>query len=206
MSDSEDSAAFTPPLPDRVLSLIARARVCYLATVEEGGPHLCLMRMTWVPDAGDAAGGLLVLTTRRATRKFGALVAVPRVAVLMHDFAHAHAGAAAGAAFGEAPDAAGADGAASHGTLSVTLYGDASVLEGAEAERLRAVHLAANVAYRQFIAGDDIAVVGVRACLVRVCDVQDRVEDWTPRMAAATTAGRGTAAAANVHVSARGDG
>ena len=58
---------------------------------------------------------------------------------------------------------------------SITLNGVVSVQEGELAERYRAIHLAANPAYTQFIVGDDIAIITVDLKRARVCDVNDRV-------------------------------
>lgn len=155
-----DGQDLEPPLPPRVLDVLTQASFCYLATVESEGPisapHLCLMRFTWVPAADTAAGGVLVLSTRRDSRKHAALVANPRVAVLIH-------------AAVDAPDGG------EPGELSVTVYGEAAVVDGVDAERLRALHLRRNPGYAQFITGDGIAVVTVRLRTARVCDVLDRV-------------------------------
>ena len=43
------------------------------------------------------------------------------------------------------------------------------------AERYRAIHLAANRSYSQFIVGEDIAIITVNLQRARVCDVNDRV-------------------------------
>ena len=47
--------------------------------------------------------------------------------------------------------------------------------EGALAERYRAIHLARNKSYSQFIVGPDIAIITVHLQRARVCDVNDRV-------------------------------
>ena len=43
-----------PPLPAALLSVLARASLCYLATSEEDAPHLCLMAFSFLADAEDA--------------------------------------------------------------------------------------------------------------------------------------------------------
>ena len=136
----------------RVLDVAEHA---YLATVEGGAPHLSLMRYTFqdLPELGH----VLILTTRRDTKKFAALIAQPKVAVLIHDFQ-----------------------AGSHetGTLSITVYGNAVEMHGEVAERLRAAHVARNPHYEQFIIGDNIAVISVQVTLARMCTVGDIVETW----------------------------
>jgi hypothetical protein len=62
---------YAPPLPAALLRVLNGAQLAYLATVEEGLPHLSLMRMTNLEDP--ALGHVLVLTTRRDTRKYRAL-------------------------------------------------------------------------------------------------------------------------------------
>ena len=59
--------------------------------------------------------------------------------------------------------------------FSITLNGRVRVEEGALAERYRAIHLARNKSYSQFIVGPDIAIITVHLQRARVCDVNDRV-------------------------------
>ena len=59
--------------------------------------------------------------------------------------------------------------------FSITLNGRVRVEEGSLAERYRAIHLARNKAYSQFIVGPDIAIITVHLQRARVCDVNDRV-------------------------------
>lgn len=182
-ASGDATVEFRPPLPTRVTDVLARTTLAYLATVEDGAPHLSLMSYTWT-DAVDALGPVLVLSTRRATKKFRALTTTPAVAVLVHDYDGVRRG--------------GADGApAGGGTASVTLYGDAVVLAGGkEEDALRAAHLAANSAYAQFIEGDDIALFYLRPTLARICDIADRVTTWRP--AASSDGGGGGGASDNV--------
>ena len=89
------------------------------------------------------------MSTRRDTQKFRALLALPRVALLVHDFPDSHASRG--------------DGGATMGkTFSITLYGSVREEQGTEAERLRNLHLERHgAAMRQFICGDDVAVISV---------------------------------------------
>jgi hypothetical protein len=208
---------FNPPLPTSVLDVLASTTLAYLATVEEeedtspspssppspppSSPHLSLMVYSFVVDARlspDDSPGLLVMSTRRDSKKFRALIRNPRVALLVHDFdgrrgGGAGAGAGAGAAAPAAPaaPAAAASSTSCHaqsggGTCSVTVYGDAVVVEGALCERLRAAHLARNPSYAQFIRSDDtIAVIAVSPRRARIANIDDRVSVWeAPRPAA----------------------
>lgn len=74
-----DGMEYSPPLPSGLLEVLEKAQLAYLATVEEGLPHLSLMRFTSLTDP--ALGHVLVLTTRRDTRKYRALIRQPQVSV-----------------------------------------------------------------------------------------------------------------------------
>ena len=69
----------------------------------------------------------------------------------------------------------------SHGPLlsstrhSITLNGSVCEQKGELAEQYRAIHLRRNEAYRQFIVGEDIAILTVEITQARVCDVHDSV-------------------------------
>ncbi|CAD7936952.1 unnamed protein product [Amoebophrya sp. A25] len=76
----------------------------------------------------------------------------------------------------------------SHGytrTCSVTLYGTVRILdredreqEKAEKERYRAIHLARNPQYANFIEGENIAVLVVAVKSAQICNVKDQVKTW----------------------------
>ncbi len=95
-----------------------------------------------------------------------ALIANPRVALLVHDFRE-------GAGAASSPCVV--------GTCSITLYGDVSVKEGEDGERLRAVHLVTNPDYANFISGEGIAVLWLQPTLARLVDLTDTVSTWTSR-------------------------
>lgn len=172
-----------------MLATIANAELAYLATVESGKPHLSLMRFSLLPEP-ELGGAVLVLTTRRDTRKFEALLQSSDVAVLIHDIdrvASPHLEGEGG------PSAAAAgEGATAAGPLSITLYGRAVICEGALGERLRARHLARNQAYAQFIDGPGIAVVAVQLTLARACNLRDHVSVAWAAAAAVPLAGDGS--------------
>lgn len=208
--------------------------------MEDGSPHLSLMRFSLMEHEGDIAilmvsvltcevwgrlcqrlsiGRLLICllcraslvalqSTKRATKKYTALVRNPAVALLVHDFdGLRHSGSAPGsaAATASAPaaPASSADGAASagaglavrapaegasssadtgdhysHGSYSITVYG-AMEFPGEElAERCRQVHLAANPRYAHFIVGDDVAIMMLKPSMARLCNIHDAVQTW----------------------------
>jgi len=162
------SVEIRPPFPPEIVQLLRSCVLCYLSTLADGAPHLSLMNFTYLPDDQK-----IIMSTRRDTTKYRAILANKRVAVLIHDFpsevrerAAAASARAAGAALG------------GH-TYSVTLYGEVQVEVGAEAERFRAAHLSRNgPEQQQFIVGDDIAILSVLVDSARICNQQDKVQHW----------------------------
>lgn len=161
------------PLPSSNVPPPARA---------DNSPHLSLMSYTWL-NSDPELGGVLVMSTRRNTKKYNALVANPHVAILVHDFSTlkqeeqvvevaSDGGGEAGAPPSPCPSPS------PPGSYSVTLYGSARVVTGETAERLRCAHLTANPRYPQFITGPDTAILTVRPTFVRMCDVSDSVTNW----------------------------
>ena len=144
-----------PPLPTVIVDVLNSANLCYLATSEDNIPHLSLMNFS-VVDEQDI-GCAIVLSTRRDTKKFAAIISNPRVAVLVHDFV------------------------GDHGTASVTINGTMHVTEGEQEERCRAAHLAKNAKMAQFIVGEQVAILVVTPQSARICNIQDKVTYWAPR-------------------------
>lgn len=119
-----------------------------LATSAGGDPHLSLMNFTFAEDA--ELGTIIILSTKRATKKFSALVSNPKVAVLVHDFDTLRSSGS------DAGSEGGVSERGDHyarGTSSVTVYGGVTVAVGDVQERCRALHLLANPKYPQFILG-----------------------------------------------------
>jgi general stress protein 26 len=145
-----------PPLPETIVRLLKSARLCYLATQDEGEPHLSLMRFTYYQ-----AEEAIILTTRRNTKKFELMKASKHVAVLIHDFDEESKGK----------------------TYSITLNGWSDVLTPSSDDevRYRALHLENNLDYPQFIVGPDIAVILIKVESARLCDVQDKVITWSAK-------------------------
>uniref|UniRef100_A0A7S1U4C6 Pyridoxamine 5'-phosphate oxidase N-terminal domain-containing protein n=1 Tax=Phaeomonas parva TaxID=124430 RepID=A0A7S1U4C6_9STRA len=87
----EDTTRFKivkPPLPAEVVGLLRSTSLCHLSTQgNDGGPHLSLMRFTYVQ-----AEEKILISTRRNTAKFEYLSQNPSVALLVHDFPHLGAG------------------------------------------------------------------------------------------------------------------
>jgi hypothetical protein len=74
-----------PPFPPEVVALLRSCALCYLSTVADGSPHLSLMNFTYCQQEEK-----IIMSTRRDTLKFTALLSLPRVALLMHDFPDQH--------------------------------------------------------------------------------------------------------------------
>ena len=156
---------YVPPLPRPVAEALERSCLCYLATSGENHePHLSLMRFTYTAGLEEPLSEVLIISTQRKTKKFELITRNNQVALLVHDFNTS--------ADADATNYQQMDGRTRY---SITLNGVVSVQEGELAERYRAIHLAANPSYTQFIVGDDIAIITVDLKRARVCDVNDRV-------------------------------
>ena len=166
---------YTPPLPKPVADALDRSCLCFLATTGTTlEPHLSLMRYTYTSglDPNDEERSeVMVISTQRKTKKFDILTENENVALLVHDF-QTHPSENTHAASSENPDY-------QPQKYSITLNGTVRVEEGALAEQYRQVHLARNSAYKQFIVGDDIAIITVHLTRARVCDVNDNVMHYS---------------------------
>ncbi|KAJ1488304.1 hypothetical protein T484DRAFT_1783584 [Baffinella frigidus] len=157
-----------PPLPDEVKALLAATTLCHLSCRddESGAPHTSLMNFTFVSETED----VLVMATRRDTRKFVLMQQHRAVSVMLHDFPQ------------QQPDEVAKPGAGSFKrTLSISLSGMLRIEDGAQAERFRALHLAANPNYANFIEGDDKAIVTVKITRARMCNIEDKVTTWNAK-------------------------
>ena len=161
-----------PPFPASVVALLHSSALCYLSTVADGAPHLSLMNFTYLQDEEK-----IIMTTRRDTTKFEALLRLPRVAMLIHDFPAEHESRRQG----QEGTLSRAENKVTHGkTFSITLYGHVREEAGAEAERLRSAHLKRHGStMEQFICGENIAVIGVTVDMARICNDQDEVTMWS---------------------------
>ena len=168
--NSTSCVELRPPFPDEVVQLLRSSVLCYLSTLADGAPHLSLMNFTYC-----AKDEKIIMSTRRDTTKFRALSENKRVAVLIHDFPSEHRERAAVAS----AKAAGTPQTHAQ-TYSVTLYGNVKVESGADAERYRAAHLKRNGPnQKQFIVGDNIAIITVLVDLAKICNQADQVHVWT---------------------------
>ena len=79
--NSTSCVELRPPFPDEVVQLLRSSVLCYLSTLADGAPHLSLMNFTYCP-----ADEKIIMSTRRDTTKYRALLKNKRVVVLIHDF------------------------------------------------------------------------------------------------------------------------
>ena len=159
---------YVPPLPQPVADVLNVACLCFLATSDASSPHLSLMRFTYTKSLTEAGGEVLVISTRRDTKKYAMLLVNSQVALLVHDFSSA-----------SAEDDANYSTRQGKARYTITLKGTVQEAHGDVAERYRAVHLQNNASYRQFIEGSDIAIILVTLTSARVCDVNDSVRVYS---------------------------
>ncbi|CAN0411824.1 unnamed protein product [Pylaiella littoralis] len=152
-------ADMTPPLPDDVVRLLQASRLCFLSTFSDDHPHLSLMNFTYYP-----ADEVIILSTRRDTKKYHLVQTGRNVAILVHEF----------------PDtkASYSSGGSGNSKVTITLNGRATIQEGQDAERYRALHVQKNPDSKTFIVGANIAIITVRVRSARICNVRDEVTVW----------------------------
>jgi len=147
----------TPPLPKEAVNILHLSKLCHLATCTDNEPHLSLMNYTYYQ-----LDEVIILCTRRNTKKYFQLLNCKKVAILVHDFPHIET-------------------ENQHNqTFSITLNGIVSLLEDTSPSSIkyRKIHLMKNPKYEQFIVGDDIAVIIVKIDCARICDIKDKVTYW----------------------------
>jgi len=148
-----------PPLPEAIVNLLKSSRLCFLATQADGEPHISLMNFTYHQDEE-----VIIMCTRRNTKKFDQMSCSSSVAILIHDFPHLNEQASSSQTHGK--------------TYSVTLNGVSQALpeNSADEAKYRSIHLQRNPDYSQFIEGN--AVILVKVDCARSCDIKDRVQFW----------------------------
>lgn len=162
-----DAVDLKPPFPTKVVQLLRSACLCQLGvTLDDSTAHLCLMNFTY-----DPAQEIIIMSTRRDTTKYQALVKTTRATLLMHDFPTEKAGRDADK---DSPSSMWAK------TYSITLYGKVRILDGPAAERCQSLHLERHgEEYRQFIVGSDVAIIAIDVERAKICNVADKVEEWS---------------------------
>jgi hypothetical protein len=183
------SALIKPPLPPTVVRLLQASQLCFLSTSFGNDPHLSLMNFTYYQEEE-----VVIMATKRDTKKFRQITRSNTVALLIHDFPHLKLNEEGGPESpredsGENDGGGAAEGRArsSSCTYSITLNGIAEIATGDFAERLRGIHLKANPDYAQFIQRNEElstagkpspAIVAVRIESARICNFKDQVKHW----------------------------
>eukprot|EP00903_Cladosiphon_okamuranus_P018610 g17131.t1 len=157
-------ADMTPPLPDDVVRLLQASRLCFLSTFSDDHPHLSLMNFTYYP-----ADEVIILSTRRDTKKYKLVQTGRNVAILVHEFPDAGVGCSSGGG--------GGGGGGCSTKVTITLNGRATIQEGEQAERYRDLHARKNPDSKTFIVGPNIAIITVRVRSARICNVRDESLD-----------------------------
>jgi len=167
------SPVLKPPFPHSVRTMLAKCRLAYLSTVdtEAVSSHLSLMRFTYVHDPVD--GELVILSTKKKTKKFAMLQEQKGVALLVHDFGTGH-----NSTTNSSTTSATTTATTTNNNSTITLNGNCRILTGAEDIKYRAKHLHHNPDYPQFIVGDEIAVLCIDINYARICDLNDNVVHW----------------------------
>ena len=150
--------------------MLSNCSLAYLSTVDKvnSTSHLSLMRFTYLDDGSDGLGEIVIMTTRKNTKKFDMLTKQQGVALLIHDFPN--------------PTKVENDvttTSTSSGIYSITLNGKCIILDDDnKSESLRKEHLKRNAEYSQFIVGEEIAVLCVIIDSARICNINDEVVHW----------------------------
>ena len=79
---------YVPPLPQPVADVLAASCLCFLATSSELAPHLSLMRFTYCRSLTEEGAEVLIISTRRNTKKYSMLLVNRQVALLVHEFSN----------------------------------------------------------------------------------------------------------------------
>ncbi|KAG5186739.1 hypothetical protein JKP88DRAFT_36281 [Tribonema minus] len=162
-----------PPLPPEVVALLHKCSLCYLSTFTDDHPHLSLMNFTYYqPDE------VIIMSTRRDTKKYNLLQSSNNVAVLVHDFPgqRSRDGSSSSPPLHLSSDETG-----KMETFSITMNGRARIEAGEVAETYREEHRKNNPGSEQFIVGDNIAIVSVKIETARICNLADKVTYWDVR-------------------------
>lgn len=161
-------------LPSEVVKLLRTARYLHLGTADYNAtPSVSLMNYTYVEDATEPE---VILTTRTNTKKFANVSANPKVSLLVHGFGTHRQLDNEGSSLNQFLLNLNQSALES---ISATLNGHATVLEGPDAEAYKTKHCASNPEEAQcFIMNPEIAVILVRITSCRTSDQQDHVERW----------------------------
>jgi len=160
-NDDNSYYEYYPPLPNPVVTLLLASRLCFLATQSSNDPHLSLMNFTYYQPEE-----ILIMTTRRNTKKFEQMMTNSKVAVLIHDF----------------PNLDIDKNKTNGNTVSITLNGYSNIIQNEDtATKYRNIHLQKNPDYAQFIEGNEVIIIRIEKA--RICDINDQVKHWDAKTA-----------------------
>lgn len=138
-------------IPDKLLTLLEKEKLCFLSTSHQDRPHVSLMNFTYLHEKG-----LIILTSRVDTTKMSYMQQNPYVALL---FTHLSSG--------------------NRPPVSCTVYGKARVENPGEDSFYRQAHLQRHPGMEPFITGKDIAVITVHIERASIATIADQVSNWS---------------------------
>lgn len=136
-------------IPKKIVSLLEKSTVCFLATSLHDQPHLSLMNFTFLPSEE-----LLILSSRKDTKKFHNILNNPQAALLVYETDP-----------GQEP-------------LSCTIFGRINIESGEKEAYYRSLHANQNQAMSQFITGPSIYIMTMKIEQAAVTDLADKVFKW----------------------------
>jgi nitroimidazol reductase NimA-like FMN-containing flavoprotein (pyridoxamine 5'-phosphate oxidase superfamily) len=116
---------YYPPLPPLAVRMLEASRLCHLATSSDNHSHLSLMNFTYYQ-----AEEVIIICTRRDTKKYSQLIENSNIALLIHDFPNLRM--------------EGAKTDMHTKTVSITLTGHCVLITDDKSEMYRALHLKHN--------------------------------------------------------------
>ncbi|GMM53164.1 pyridoxal 5'-phosphate synthase [Starmerella bacillaris] len=160
----------TQKIPDVVTQVISHNNLLHLATSKDDCPSVSLMNFSYIPPT-DLVPATIVLSSQPQTTKIKNIAANPKVSLLIHDYTNRATGEASSLS-----QMLQDINQANISRTSVTLYGNARIAEGEEAEYYRAKHLAQNPNAKCFIQNADIILVVAHKA--KVSDFHDNVKTF----------------------------
>ncbi|SMP70696.1 pyridoxamine 5'-phosphate oxidase family protein [Anoxynatronum buryatiense] len=138
-------------IPEKLLDLLEKEKLCFLSTSHQDQPHVSLMNFTYLPE-----NDLIILTSRANTTKMSYINHNPCVALLFTSLSETK-----------------------HPPVSCTVYGKAHVTNPNQDDFYRQAHLQRHPGMESFIIGEHIAVVTVQIQHGTIANIQDQVSNWS---------------------------
>ncbi len=138
-------------IPENLLTLLEKEKLCFLSTSHQDRPHVSLMNFTYLPEKE-----LIIFTSRADTTKMSYIQHNPYVALL---FTHLSGD--------------------NRPPVSCTVYGKAHKEDPQQDSFYRQAHLRRHPGMEPFIIGEHIAVVTVQVQRATIATIQDKVSSWS---------------------------